>query len=1051
MIARSSRRFCVCSLFLSFYWLGADHLDAANTIDPNSIGATDVAEVDPNDVATALSNPLADPLDLGGNGLMVGNTADGALLVDSSSVLSIDELRVANGNGATGTLSIVNGGAVSAAEGWLGFSVSTTAGASVDGAGSQWTNAGELRVGRNGTATLDISNGGTVSNTEGFVGSNSTGDGTVNVTDPNSRWINSDDLSVGSSGLGKLTISNGGLVSNTRGFLGRFAGGDGTVTVTGAGSTWNNSDSLYVGGSPSAANGTATLNINSGGTVTSSDTLKLWNTGTVNLDGGSLSVQSFDNSDVGSFNHTDGTLTVDGGTFDPGTTDHTINSSGGSSVLALDNGASGSISGDLIVGDDGSGTLSIQNGGMVTNTNGFVGNDPNSIGIVTVNGASSQWDNSGELSVGEGSTGTLTISGGGQVTNTVGYLGFQSSGDGTVNVADPNSRWANSADLYVGDGGTGTVNITGGGQVTNADSYIANLNVSTVGEVNVSGADSLWENAGDLYLGNRGSGTLNVTAGGSVINFRGIIGELASSVGAATVTGTNSHWNNSSSLTVGSSGTGTLQITDGGLVTSEWGFLGLSAGGDGTVTVSGANSHWRIVRDPNAIPALLSGSLFVGSASGSGGLIIENGAQVSVENSTAIVSGSWVDLDDGRFEFGTIDLNSYSRISGTSGELAGALEVAQGLTALSTIASVDPTISNLDTSEVFVRNEGILYGSGLALLGLHNTSTGEVRTLSGEWARFGGAGFNSGEINNFGGVVEFENDFTNEANGFVAGRGQFIAGDGWTNDGVMAFSGGFADVLRDVANSATGQISIGGNSVTTFYDDVTMDPNNLNIDVASGSTAVFLGSYNGGNDGAGAVDILGDLRPGNSPALVNFGGDLNLASSADTFIELGGLLSGEFDALNIAGDLSLDGELLVSLLGGFTLDSNMEFLIADVDGTVAGTFNGLADGDLVATLGGIDLFINYDAGDGNDIVLFTVGLPGDFDGNGSVDGLDFLVWQRGESPNPLSQADLIDWQTNFGTTSGITTSTNVPEPSGSILAAMAIVALAIRSSRRTSR
>ncbi|MCA9259886.1 MAG: hypothetical protein KDA61_11830, partial [Planctomycetales bacterium] len=40
---------------------------------------------------------------------------------------------------------------------------------------------------------------------------------------------------------------------------------------------------------------------------------------------------------------------------------------------------------------------------------------------------------------------------------------------------------------------------------------------------------------------------------------------------------------------------------------------------------------------------------------------------------------------------------------------------------------------------------------------------------------------------------------------------------------------------------------------------------------------------------------------------------------------------------------------------------------------------------------------------------------GDFDGDADVDGHDFLFWQRGLSPTPLSSADLGDWQANFAT------------------------------------
>jgi hypothetical protein len=52
----------------------------------------------------------------------------------------------------------------------------------------------------------------------------------------------------------------------------------------------------------------------------------------------------------------------------------------------------------------------------------------------------------------------------------------------------------------------------------------------------------------------------------------------------------------------------------------------------------------------------------------------------------------------------------------------------------------------------------------------------------------------------------------------------------------------------------------------------------------------------------------------------------------------------------------------------------------------------------------------------------------DFDGDGDVDGRDFLAWQRGESPNPLSQEDLIEWQQSYGEQSAIAESV-LPEPS----------------------
>jgi hypothetical protein len=60
---------------------------------------------------------------------------------------------------------------------------------------------------------------------------------------------------------------------------------------------------------------------------------------------------------------------------------------------------------------------------------------------------------------------------------------------------------------------------------------------------------------------------------------------------------------------------------------------------------------------------------------------------------------------------------------------------------------------------------------------------------------------------------------------------------------------------------------------------------------------------------------------------------------------------------------------------------------------------------------------------------------GDFDLDGDRDGFDFLKWQRGESPTSLSQLNLADWQTNYGTVvSAITAaSTTVPEPGTGVM------------------
>jgi hypothetical protein len=62
---------------------------------------------------------------------------------------------------------------------------------------------------------------------------------------------------------------------------------------------------------------------------------------------------------------------------------------------------------------------------------------------------------------------------------------------------------------------------------------------------------------------------------------------------------------------------------------------------------------------------------------------------------------------------------------------------------------------------------------------------------------------------------------------------------------------------------------------------------------------------------------------------------------------------------------------------------------------------------------------------------FVTTTPGDFNGDTRVNGLDFLAWQRGQSPNPRSAGDLADWQANYG--AGSLSAVSVPEPSCLVL------------------
>lgn len=297
-------------------------------------------------------------------------------------------------------------------------------------------------------------------------------DGTVSVT---STLEQDDDLTID----GALSVINGGSVfaeDDFDGYLGSEEGATGTVEIDGAGSSWTTVGRLFVGD-----RGTGILTISNGGTVNSDD-------------GGRIGNESSDS---------DGTVLVTGE---------------GSSWTNADS---------LRIGDEGTGALTISDGGMVSNGYGRIGSEVDSEGTVLVTGAGSSWTNTDYLSVGDEGTGILTVSEGGTVINTDGSIGVEYTSEGTVLVAGAGSSWTNSEDLRVGVGGIGRLTVSDGGTVNNQEGSIG-INEgflfvpSGEGAVLVTGEGSSWNNEVSLEVGAGGIGSLTISDGGTV-NVDGIV------------------------------------------------------------------------------------------------------------------------------------------------------------------------------------------------------------------------------------------------------------------------------------------------------------------------------------------------------------------------------------------------------------------------------------------------------------------------------------------------------------------------------------------------
>lgn len=65
---------------------------------------------------------------------------------------------------------------------------------------------------------------------------------------------------------------------------------------------------------------------------------------------------------------------------------------------------------------------------------------------------------------------------------------------------------------------------------------------------------------------------------------------------------------------------------------------------------------------------------------------------------------------------------------------------------------------------------------------------------------------------------------------------------------------------------------------------------------------------------------------------------------------------------------------------------------------------------------------------GTSFTVIAPPKPGDFNGDTHIDGQDFILWQRGNSPSPLDPADLLKWKQHYGDVPQVANIGNIPEP-----------------------
>lgn len=566
------------------------------------------------------------------------------------------DTKVTIGETASGTLTVDAGSVLFSRLAYLGRSLGSSGEATVTGSGSRWANLLDISIGDAGNGILIIQAGGTVDSDVGYLGYESGSTGQVTVSGDTSAW-NNDGTVVGHAGRGTLTIQAGGIVRNTEyqswSHLGYAAGSTGTVSVTGSGSEWNNAGYLYVG-----HEGSGSLTV---------------------ADGGAVSAGTFYASldDL----HGDGTILANGAILDA---DLKFNALGGNqAAVAFGSGGmlrvTASGGGQLGAGYRSAGTLTVADGVSVAASRGILGLRPGSTGEATVTGNGSQWTNISSLFVGYEGTGKLTIDAGGTVSNlqyqSRGYLGYTSGSTGMVSVTGRGSQWNNRHSLTVGQEGSGALTIEAGGTVNSAGGELGSR-VGAMGVVTLDGNGSQWNSGGSLYVGREGSGKLTIKPQGIVSIGDSYLGYESGSIGEAMVSGSGSEWNSTGHLSVGHEGSGALTIEAGGTVTTLRSVLGYHPGSTGEATVTGNGSQWHsdeyfsigsgrlTIEDGGAVSSSLGGGLAVYPDSTGVATVTGAGSQWN--------SGQWLSV--GNVGTGSLIIEAGGTLSSSSGAVASAAD-----------------------------------------------------------------------------------------------------------------------------------------------------------------------------------------------------------------------------------------------------------------------------------------------------------------------------------------------------------------------------------------
>ena len=507
--------------------------------------------------------------------------------------------------------------------------------------------------------------------------------------------------------------------------------------------------------------------------------------------------------------------------------------------------------------------LDIVNGGKLSSSTGVIAELDKQVGVVSVSGPGSLWNNTGAMAVGKGGAGDLLVSGGGQVkSNSITVAELVGTGS-TLSVDGAGSKVTSAGQLMIGMQSAANMYVKNGGTVSNGYAEIAQ-GAGTHGYAGITGKDSRWDSSGGLIVGNAGIATLEVSDAGQISSLYSVIAADVGSYTIATVSGSGSRWDTTQFLKVGVRGTAYLNIEQGAVVTSAGGHLGWEGSSLGKVDIHDAGSRWDN-----------TGALTVG-LSAWGLLYVHDGAAITSLDGTIAA-----------------DLGSTGRVDVTKGAswtMTDGLTVAQSgkgrlfVTSGGQVSNKTAVIALKAGAkgEVTVQDAGSLWTSSAALTvaavgegSLQVLDGGQVRSLKGVVASDAGG---VGHVVVSGAGSRWDNTQTLTVGVFGMGEMAVLQGAAVTNTGGRIGDGAGSNGLVSVEGAGSTWKNTGALFVGVMGQGT--------LRIAEGGLVESAGATIGfGAGGKGRVEIMADVYASTPARWINVG-DLVVGNLGDGTLAL---------------------------------------------------------------------------------------------------------------------------------------------------------------------